>query len=134
MLLSKSEILGAEDLKHEDVHVPQWGGSVRIRMMTGAERDEFRSSVSDEGCVAVGTFAAALLAATCIDEAGIRLFTMGDMAALQAKSATSLDGPAAVAIRLNGLSVTAVEDAEKNLSSTQSDDSGSGSPDTSGKP
>ena len=127
-LLTKSAILGASDLKHEDVEVPQWGGSVRVRMMNGIERDEFRAAIADDGLVPVGRFSAALLAATCIDEAGVRLFSMDDMEALQAKSAKSLDAPAAVAMRLNGLGGAAVEEAAKNFESGQSGDSGSGSP------
>lgn len=116
-LLSKSAILAATDLKHEDVHVPAWGGTVRIRTMTGAERDEFRASIaaSEGGAgVPIGKFSAALLVAACVDESGARLFTAGDMAALQAKAAASLDAPAAVAMRLNGLGAGAVEAAEKN--------------------
>lgn len=127
-LLTKSAILGAADLKHEDVEVPQWGGAVRVRMMNGLERDEFREAIGDEGAIPVGRFSAALLAATCIDEKGERLFTMGDMEALQAKSARSLDAPAAVAMRLNGLGGAAFEEAAKNSESGQSGDSGSGSP------
>lgn len=127
-LLSKSAILGAADMKHEDVEVPAWGGSVRVRMMSGIERDEFRASIASDEGVPVGKFSAALLAATCIDEAGDRLFSMEDMESLQAKSAASIDAPAAVAMRLNGLGAAAVEDAVKNSVSDQSGDSGSGSP------
>ena len=127
-LLNKLAILGAEDLKHEDVEVPQWGGTVRVRMMTGAERDEFRSALaSEEDGVPVGKFSAALLVATCVDENGARLFTMEDMDALAEKSAASLDAPAAVAMRLNGLGGGAVQAAVKNSASGQSDDSGSAS-------
>jgi len=127
-LLSKSAILGANDLKHEDIVVPAWGGTVRIRTMTGTERDEFRAScATDGGGVPIGKFAAALLCATCIDENGDRLFTFADMASLQAKSASSLDAPATVAMRLNGLGGTSIEDAEKNSVSSQSADSGSDS-------
>jgi hypothetical protein len=126
-LLNKAAILGVADLKHEDVPVPQWGGTVRVRVMTGVERDEFRAAIASEGGIPVGKFSAALLAACCIDEGGRRLFTMGDMEALQAKSAASLDAPAAVAMRLNGLGPTAVEDAVKNSASGQSGDSGSDS-------
>jgi hypothetical protein len=127
-LLTKSAILGASDLKHEDVPVPQWGGTVRVRVMNGVERDEFRATIAAEGNVPVSKFSAALLAATCIDESGARLFSIDDMEALQAKSAASLDAPAAVAMRLNGLGAVAVEDAAKNSASGQSGDSGSGSP------
>jgi len=126
-LLSKSAILAAVDLKTEDVHVPAWGGTVRIRTMTGQERDEFRASIAateGEAGVPIGKFSAALLVAACVDEAGERLFTAGDMAALQAKAAASLDAPAAVAMRLNGLGAGAVEAAEKNSVSGQSADSG----------
>lgn len=125
-LLTKSAILGASDLPHEDVSVPAWGGTVRVRTMTGAERDEFRTSIASEDGVPVGKFSAALLAATCIDEAGKRLFSMDDLECLMSKSASSLDAPAAVAMRLNGLGATAVEDAVKNSESDQSGDSGSG--------
>jgi hypothetical protein len=134
-LLDRSAILGAEDLKHEDVPVPQWGGSVRVRVMTGTERDEFRTTIAAlGGSLPVGKFSAVLLAATCVDASGARLFTMEDIEALHAKSATSLDAPATAAVRLNGLGVEAVGDAAKNSASGQSDDSGSDSQGTSAKP
>ena len=127
-LLSKSAILGAADLKHEDVPVPAWSGTVRIRAMTGMERDAFRTSIASEAGVPVGRFSAALLAATIVDESGVQLFTVDDIAALQAKSAASLDAPAEVAMRLNGLGAKSGPDAAKNSESDQSGDSGSGSP------
>lgn len=127
-LLSKSAILGAADLKHEDLPVPAWGGTVRIRAMTGMERDAFRTSIASEAGVPVGRFSAALLAATIVDEFGVRLFTVDDIEALQAKSAASLDGPAEVAMRLNGLGAKSGPDAAKNSGSDQSGDSGSASP------
>lgn len=126
-LLSKSAILAADDLRHEDVAVPQWGGSVRVRCMTGTERDQFRSSISAEGGIPVGQFAAALLVACLVDADGNRLFSADDMAAMQAKCAAALDAPATVAMRLNGLGGGAVEAAVKNSESGQSGDSGSGS-------
>ncbi|HJV73170.1 MAG TPA: hypothetical protein VJ654_03025 [Noviherbaspirillum sp.] len=132
-LLTKTAILSASDLKHEDVPVPQWGGTVRVRTMTGTERDEFRAAIACDGGVPIGKFSAALLAATIVDESGARLFTVADMEALQSKSAASLDAPAAVAMRLNGLGGNAIEDAAKNSESDQSGDSGSGLPSNSEK-
>lgn len=111
-LLSKSAILSAADLKHEDVEVKAWGGTVRIRAMNGLERDEFRAAIADDGPLPVGKFSAALLVATIVDEKGERLFTADDMAALQTKSARSLDAPANVAMRLNGLGGDAIEEAK----------------------
>lgn len=130
-LLSRSAILAADDLKHEDVPVPAWGGTVRIRVMTGAERDTFRLSIASASGVPVGRFSAALLAATIVDESGACMFTVADIDALQAKSAESLDVPAEVAMRLNGLGSKAEADAAKNSASGQSGDSGSDSPKSS---
>jgi hypothetical protein len=128
-LLNKKAILGADDLKHEDVEVPQWGGTVRVRMMTGAERDEFRTLIAaSEDGVAIGRFSASLLAVTLVDEQGARLFTTEEIDHLAEKSAASIDKIAAVAMRLNGLGGAASEAATKNSASGQSDDSGSGSP------
>jgi hypothetical protein len=127
-LLSKAEILGADDLPFRDVPVPEWGGSVRVRTMNGKERDEFRAALASEGPVPVAKLSAVLLVATCVDENGVRLFTMEDMEALQAKCATALDAPAGVAMQINGLAVSAVDDAAKNFKSGQSDDSGSDLP------
>lgn len=128
-LLNKAAILLADDLKHEDVEVPEWGGTVRVRVMTGAERDEFRTSIAtEEGSVPVGRFSVALLAATLIDEQGARLFTMEEIDQLAEKSGTSIDKPALVAMRLNGLGGGAVEEAVKNSEGDQSEKPGSGSP------
>lgn len=133
-LLNKDAILGVEDLKHEDVPVPAWGGAIRVRTMTGAERDEFRAAAAaGEGGVPMGKFSAILLAATAVDESGARMFTLDDVEALGEKSAEALDTVVAVAMRLNGLGGAAVSDAEKNSASTQSDDSGSASRSPSGK-
>ena len=134
-LLDKSAILGAEDLKYEDVPVPAWGGDVRVRMMTGAERDEFRRIAAEyEDGIPPARFAATLLALTSIDENGARMFSLDDLDALEGKSAGSIDIPAAVAMRLNGFGAQAMEAAEKNSASGQSDDSGSASPSPSEKP
>lgn len=128
ILLDKTAILMASDLPHEDVQVTAWGGTVRVRTMTGAERDEFRAAIAGDGGVPVGKFSAALLAATLIDADGNRLFSLDELDALQQKSGASLDVPAAVAMRLNGLGSSAVVDAVKNSGSDQSEDSGSVSP------
>lgn len=133
-LLNRAAILDVEDLKHEDVPVPAWGGSVRVRIMTGTERDEFRAAAAaGEGGVPMGKFTALLLVATAVDETGARMFALEDVEALGEKSAEALDTVAAVAMRLNGLGGAAVSDAEKNSASTQSDDSGSASPSPSEK-
>ena len=40
-ILSKDAILAADDLPRETVHVPEWGGDVYVRTMSGTDRDAF---------------------------------------------------------------------------------------------
>lgn len=127
-ILNRAEILGVDDLSFEDVPVPQWGGSVRVREMTGAERDEFHAAINAEGGRVPGKISAAVLVATCVDGDGNRMFTMEDMDIIRAKGAASLDVLSAVAVRINKLGAAAVDDAEKNSESDQSGDSGSDLP------
>ena len=115
MVLDRDAILGAQDLPHEDVVVPEWGGTVRVRAMTGAERDKMISGlVGEDGKPDMSNYRQRLLAATIIDESGAHLFTTDDMIAIGAKSATVLDRVFAAADRLNQLGAKAVETATGN--------------------
>lgn len=132
-LLSKDAILGASDIISEDVPVPEWGGSVRICVMSGLARDVF---VSGEGKPDAGfsDFQARLLVATAVDGAGERIFEPADVERLQAKSRTVLDRLTTVAMRLNGIGHQAQEDIAKNSGAAQSGGTGSDSLSTSASP
>ena len=41
MALTADQILAADDMGLKEVNVPEWGGSVYIRVMTVGERDEY---------------------------------------------------------------------------------------------
>jgi hypothetical protein len=115
MILNRDAILSAQDLPHEDVQVSEWGGAVRVRMMTGAERDALANAfVGADGKPDMSGYRQRLLAATMIDEAGQRLFTADDLAAIGSKSAAALDRVFAVADRINQLGGVAVEAATGN--------------------
>ncbi len=113
-LLDREAILGAKDAHQEVVNVPEWGGNVCIRAMSGAERDDFRAAIEGAETSLVGKFEAPLLALTMVDEEGKRLFSIDDVEALRAKSATVLDRLAQIALRVNGMSAEAQEEAAKN--------------------
>lgn len=128
-LLNREAFFEAEDAKYEDVPVPQLGGSVRIRVLSGAARDAFNEYIrpADGEKKPSSAGGAALLVATCIDESGEPMFTMEDIERIRAKSAAALDILAAAAMRINGMGAAAVSEAVKNSASSQSEDSGSGS-------
>ena len=44
-MLTKEQILESDDLKTEVVDVPEWGGEVTIRIMSGTERDAFEQAL-----------------------------------------------------------------------------------------
>lgn len=113
--LSKAAILAAQDLQCEDVHVPEWGGTVRVSVMTGHARDAWEQSlVSGKGKVNVENVRARLAAACIVDENGARLFSDGEAAMLGAKSASALDRVTKVAQRLNRLTSEELEEAKGN--------------------
>ena len=43
--LTRDEILQAQDIQFEDVKVPEWNGTVRVRGLTGVERDALEASL-----------------------------------------------------------------------------------------
>jgi hypothetical protein len=128
--LTRAAILAADDLKREEVPVPEWGGSVFIGSMTGAQRDAWEQSLvpGGKGRVDVTNVRAKLVAACAVDATGARLFEAGDAEALGQKSAAALERCAQVAQRLNGLTEKALEDARGNSSADLSAASTSSSP------
>jgi hypothetical protein len=128
-LLTKEEILQAEDLPTEDVEVPEWGGTVRVRTLKGYERDKFEESITDQQGKTTRVIAehlrAKLVALSVVDEDGTRLFDEQDVRRLSGKSAKALDRVFAVAQRLSGISNDDVEELVKNSSDGPSASSGS---------
>jgi len=130
VVLNREAILAAKDLPRELVEVPEWGGAVYVRALTGAERDQFEASIVEQRGrdvrMNMRNIRAKLVALTVVDEDGQRIFTDDDVAALGGKSAAALDRLFAVAQRLSGLSKEDVEELAKNSESGQSADSISG--------
>lgn len=117
-MLTREAILQAVDLLTEDVEVPEWGGIVRVRGLTGAERDRFEGSVVQvkgrKAAMNLHNLRARLVALTAIDEDGERLFSSKDVEALGEKSAAALERVFSAAQRLSGLSDEDVEELTKN--------------------
>lgn len=131
-LLSKQEILDADDISKELVSVPEWGGEVYVGMLTGAERDRFEElSMKGKGKdreVNLANFRARLAAAVIVDGNGNRMFSETEINVLGAKSAAALDRVYEAGTKLNRISKEDVDAAVGNSESDQSDDSGSDSP------
>jgi hypothetical protein len=127
MLLTKDAILSANDLVTEDVEVPEWGGTVRVRAISGAERDAFEQAIVTRKGKNVTTnlanIRAKMVALCVVDENGQRLFGDKDVLLLGTKSAAALDRVFTVAQQLAGLTDKDVDELAENLEPGQSDDS-----------
>jgi len=119
MLLSKEAILSVDDRQFEDVEVPEWGGSVRVRGMSGRERDAYEASIIDqrggERKVVLANARAKLIAKCVIDENGTLMFTQDDLRALGGKSAKALERLFDKARELSGMSEGDVERLAENF-------------------
>ena len=71
-----------QDTPVEVVEVPEWGGSVRVKTLSGAERDQFESAIVQRNGRNVKqnllNIRARLVAAALVDENGAALFPSFD--------------------------------------------------------
>lgn len=127
--LKRSDILSAPDITVELVSVPEWGGDVYVKGMTGAERDKFESSLIDTRAKSrslnMANVRAKLVSLCACDEDGKRLFTDADVQALSEKSASALQRIFEVAQKLSGIGDADVEELAKGLEDNPFGDSSS---------
>ena len=117
-LLTKDQILGADDRDSVEVEVPEWGGAVRIAAMTAAERDAFEASMIDgkgkSDAKRLQNFRARFVASCIVDDDGNRLFSDKDIVALGKKSSAPISRLFDDCRKLNGMTDEDVEELEKN--------------------
>ena len=127
MMLTKDQILQAQDLPTEVIDVPEWGGSVRVRTVTAQEKDAWEESLqTGKGRnikLDLANVRAKLVALTVVDDDGNRLFTDKDVLALGRKGAKAMSRVYDAASKLNGISEEDLETIVKNSGQTPSDDS-----------
>lgn len=127
--LTKDVILAAEDTQYEDVPVSEWGGTVRVKSLMGNERDALEASLiqgkGKNANVNLANLRAKLVARSCVDENGKRIFEDDDIPALGRKSAAALNRVYEVAQRLSGITQDDVDELTKNSEAAPSEDSGS---------
>ena len=116
--LTKDLILQSKDLQQKEVAVPEWGGTVLVRGMTGTERDAFEGSVvsmnGKDVSVNYENMRTKLLVRCIVDENGDRIFDDADISVLAAKSAIALNRVYEVAQKLSGIGKEDVDELIKN--------------------
>lgn len=115
MILTAEDILKAQDSDIHKITVPQWGGDVYIRVMSGQERDEWEQKHAPQIRDGKAKNVRATLAAICLcDESGNRLFDDKQVDALGKKSAKALDLVFSEIQKVNALTDQEIDDLEKN--------------------
>lgn len=137
-LLSKSDIFGADDRRYENVPVPEWNGTVRLRSLTGEERDRYEASmmkrVGNKQVEDLRNARARLVVLAAVNEDGTPLFDANDAAALGRRNAAALDRLFEAACKLSGISNEDVKELEGNSEPANGGPSSSVSPATSATP
>jgi len=128
-ILGREDILQADDIKTESVEVPEWGGTVLVKGMTGSERDRFElAMISDPGKsskVNLSDMRAKLCSLTIVNENGKLLFTPSDIKDLSGKSAAALQRVFEVARDLSGIGEDDVKELTEGLEDSPFEDSAS---------
>lgn len=127
MTLNREDILKVKDIRVERLFVPEWGGEIFVKGLTGAERDNFESSIiSMRGTkqkIDMENVRAKLAALSICDEEGSRMFAATDALALAQKSASALQRIFIVAQRLSGLTEADVNELTEELKANPLGDS-----------
>ena len=126
-ILSRDAILAAEDRTFEEVACPEWGGSVRIRSITGTQRDTYEQSLiqqrGNSRQMNLRNARAKLIVMCAVDAEGRPLFTEDDIRALGRKNAKPLERLFDACRKLAGLSEDDVDKLTEDFDATQGDDS-----------
>lgn len=126
--LTATDILDAEDFVTEDVYVPEWGGWLKVKGLSGAERDAYEATIVEQrkgGSIRynLANARAKLIIAAVIDDHGRPLFTAKDVKALGKKSALAAQRVFSKARELAGLTDEDMDELLGNSEDAQSDSS-----------
>lgn len=126
------QILGASDLPHKDVPTPEWGDGahVRVKTLTGSERDAFEQAMVEarDGKTRDGLTARLVAMAAVHPDTGKALFTADQVEALGRKSAKALNRCYTWAAKLAGFGKDDMEELLGNSEGGRSAASTSGLP------
>lgn len=130
-MLTRDQILSIDDVTGDllPVEVPEWGGTVLIRPMSGLARERFEAALTSDK--PRHDLRAMLAASVICDDKGRLLFLESDVKALSEKSNKPLHRLYEIGIKHSAIGKKSVDELEKNSGAATSDDTPSASrPDT----
>lgn len=120
-LTTASSILQAEDFVFDEVDCPEWGGTVRIRSLSGAQRVQLKKAI-DAGRDDIDE---TLCVMSIVDEDGNRVLHRDQIGELSKKNTAVITRIAMKVLEISGMRDRdkAIGDAEKNSGGMGSEDS-----------
>ena len=119
--LTAESILQSEDFAYDEVDCPEWGGTVRIRSMSGAQRVTLKKAI-EQGQNDIDE----MVCVMCIVDAdGNRIFNRSQIGELGKKNTKAISRVAKRIVEISGLRdpEKSVKDAEKNSEETENEGS-----------
>lgn len=114
-LLTKEQILNADDLETEIIEVPEWGGEVKISVMPGHVRDRYEEScIGKNGGANLKNIRAKMAAFSIVDDEGKPMFTEAEINKLGLRSGIALVRVYDAVQRLNKITDEDIEELAKN--------------------
>ena len=117
MALSKDAILSAKDTEMHEVDVPEWGGTILLRSMTGEQRNNYEYWAHQQSKADSPDYRGIrerLIICCAVDDNGDPLFSEDDLAALSSKNSEVIDRLHDRCQAICGMDADAIEEAAKN--------------------
>jgi len=118
VMLTKEEILKVSDLQTREINIPEWGGSIVMKTMTGEERDTWENRIpirSSDKKVDIKEMKVRLLILCIRDPKDMTfMFTEKDVVSLNSKNSSVIDRLWQVASEMNGIGGKELEEIRKN--------------------
>ena len=110
--LTLDQIKNADDVKTLQVDIPEWGGHVTVKGMTGRLRSNLEQKVNSNA--PHGDVKMMVVLSCTLDDKGDLLFSKDDKKWLVEKAAGPIEKIFESVCKLSGISDSAVDDAEGN--------------------
>lgn len=124
--LTREQIVEADDRKYETVECPEWGGEVRLKSITGTQRDAYEQSLmatnGNDRKMNLRNARVKLIVLCAVDGDGRSLFSADDVSALGRKNAAPIDRLFDACRKLAGMSSEDVEKMTEDFGAAPSGD------------
>ena len=124
--LGRDDILDADDRQFDEVDCPEWGGKVRIRGLSGTQRDAYEAGLmqsnGSDRKLNLANARAKMCVLAIVDASGRPIFTADDVRALGRKSALPIERIFDAARRLSGMTQEDVDKLTENFGDDPSDE------------